>query len=122
MESKSIQIEFDDIQKRISQIRGQLLIKNMRNELEIISFLSMIKERPTLSYAYDFLQKLKNQQDESLKSIERGVVDHIELIKHIKIEMHGYWKKNTSCRQLITDALKGGKNKLSFCKIKKDWK
>lgn len=57
MSIREIQAEFDNIQKRISQIRGQLLIRNMRNELEILSFLEMIKERPTLAYAYQFLSK-----------------------------------------------------------------
>lgn len=54
--------------------------------------------------------------------MERDVIDHIDLIKHIKIDMNSYWTSNPSFRVLFSDALKGNKNKIGFCKLKKDWK
>lgn len=122
MNTKTIQNEFDTIQKKISTIRGKQLIKNMRNELEIQSFLKMIRERPTMNYAYDFLQRLLDVNDPELKPIEKDVVDHLDLLKTIKIDMNYYWRQNASFRYLINEALIGNKNKVGFCKLKKDWK
>ena len=82
----------------------------------------MIKERPTLQYASDFLTRLKNLNNDSLKQMEKDVIDHIDLVHSIKADMNNYWHHNPGFRLLFKEALNGHKNKVGFCKLKKDWK
>lgn len=125
MDTTTILREYDEIIKRVNKIFVEVNDKSNKNELEISYFLDMIKKRPTIQYANEYLQKLKYLKDEKhsrIRDIEKEILSYIDAIQSLKEETNKYWQTDSQFRELIYDALKSRKNKDGFYMIKKNWK
>ena len=57
MEKKleSLRLEYLTIHKKIQGIKSQMIAKNLKNELDLMNYLSIIKQRPMIQEAHAFI-------------------------------------------------------------------
>lgn len=119
---ESAKNEYLKIQAEIKSLKVKIITKNQKKELDLMTYLSIITQRPNIAKAQSFAEKLKRLKSKDLANIQGEILNHIEYVQKVKTNLKEYLHKKSDFREAIKLALKKIKSHSLYQNLKNDWK
>lgn len=113
--------KFESFQRRITEIRQKIVQRTKQSELDLVGYLELIQQRPTVEEAITF-QKEAMQAGQGQQQYVKEAKDQLQFFEKVHASIWGYGQKKSKFRELVEKALKRDKDKDGFLALKEDWK